>query len=200
MNQLVDWKPRVKGVITEHWNGKDKDNLVNMFNHPKFKMIIAYYTLPESSVITYGNRKISYREYKRTLAAERPIKPERETSVGRRSHHYGIARTKDYTPEVKIAFSNIHGESEKGLPILNDKTIVNVTLGEKDKVIFQNSQFEICFFLNHEFYAEDESGYTPFNWVWELDQVEAGECLLTVNLTSFDDQVGVISRKVKVIK
>lgn len=35
----------------------------------------------------------------------RTIKPERESAVARRSHHYGILRTKDYTPEVKIAFS-----------------------------------------------------------------------------------------------
>ena len=94
----------------------------------------------------------------------------------------------------------MQGETEQGLAILNDKTIVNVTLGENDKPIFQNSQFEICFFLNHEFYAEDETGYTPFNWVWDLNQVEAGEYLLTVNVTSFDDQVGVVSRKVKVVK
>lgn len=200
MNQLVDWKPRVKGAITEHWNGKDKDNLVTIFDHSKFKMIIAYFTLPDNSVITYGNRDTQYLEYKKTFAANRPTKPQRATSVTQRSHHYGIPRTKDYTPEVNIAFSNVQGESENGLPILNEKTIVNVTLGEDDKPIFQNSQFEICFFLNHEFYAEDETGYTPFNWVWDLNQVEAGEYLLTVNVTSFDDQVGVLSRKVKVVK
>ena len=200
MNQLVDWEPRVKGVVTEYWNGRDKDNLVDIYEHPKFKMIIAYFTLPENSIITFGNRKTNYCEYKSTVAAGRATKPERETSVAKRSHHYKLPRTKDYTPEVKIAFSNSQGESDGGLPILTDKSIVRVSLDEKDKDIFQNAQFEICFFLNHEFYAEDEAGYTPFNWVWDLSDVQEGEHLLTVNISSFTDQVGVISRKVKVVK
>ena len=37
-------------------------------------------------------------------------------------------------------------------------------------------------------------------WVWDLSQVEPGDHLLTVNISSFDDQIGVISRKVKVIR
>lgn len=200
MNQLVDWKLRVNGVITEHWNGKDKDNLVELLEHPKFKMIISYFSLPENSVITYGNQEISFSEYKRTMAAGRPSKPKRETAITKRSHHYGLLRSKDYSPEIKIAFSNIHGETAEGLLILKDKSIVKVTLEDKDKAIFQNSQFEICFFLNHQFFAEDETGYTPFNWVWDLSQVDPGDHLLTVNISSFDDQIGVISRKVKVIR
>ena len=200
MNQLVDWEPRVKGAITEHWNGKDKDNLVNIFENPKFKMIISYFSLPENSVIIFGNRQTTYREYKRAIAANRATKPQRETAVAKRSHHYGIPRIEDYTPEVTISFSNVRGETDRGLPILSGKTIVKVALDDKDKDIFQNAQFEICFFLDHDFYAEDESGYTPFNWVWDLNDVEEGEYLLTVNISSFKDQIGVISRKVKVVK
>lgn len=83
---------------------------------------------------------------------------------------------------------------------LKGKTLVKVVLNEEDKVIFQNQQFEIVFFLDNEFYAEDEAGYTPFNWVWDLLNVEEGEHVLTVNLSSFKDQIGVMSRKVRVIK
>ena len=84
--------------------------------------------------------------------------------------------------------------------LLKDKTLVKVELDEEDKVIFQNQQFEICFFLDHEFYAEDEAGYTPFNWVWDLSNVEEGEHVLTVNLSSFKDQIGIKSQKVRVVK
>jgi len=50
------------------------------------------------------------------------------------------------------------------------------------------------------FYAEDETGYTPFNWVWDLQDVTEGEHLLTVNLSGFKDQIGLISKKVMVVK
>jgi hypothetical protein len=200
MNQLVDWKPRVKGMITEYWNGKDKDNLVDLHNHPKFKMIVTYFTLPENSVIAFGNKTQTYRDYKKSIPAERPVKIKRPSAVQKVSHHYGLPRTMDYSPNVNMAFVNAQGADTDGVTVLNDKTLVKVELDEQDKLIFQNQQFEICFFLNGEFYAEDEAGYTPFNWVWDLSNVEEGEHVLTVNISGFKDQIGVLSRKVKVVK
>ncbi|BBO87537.1 hypothetical protein DSCOOX_07170 [Desulfosarcina ovata subsp. ovata] len=199
MNQLVDWKPRVKGAITEYWDGKDKDRLINIYQNPKFKMIITYFTLPENSVITIGNRSVDFRTYK-TMVAERPQKDSPPQWRQGLSPHYPLPRTMDYSPSVSLSFSNSKGQDENGLPVLNEKTVVKVSLDDKDKSIFQNSQFEICFYLNQDFYAEDESGYTPFNWVWDLSDVEEGEHLLTVNISSFKDQIGVVSRKVKVVK
>jgi len=200
MNTLVDWQPRVKGMITEYWNRKDKDNLVDIHNNPKFKMIISYFGLPENSVIAFGNKSLTYRDYKKTIAAKRPLKKKRMTSVVRFSHHYQLPRTMDYSPDLRMTFSNTQGKDEKGVPILKGKTLVKVVLDEQDKLIFQNQQFEICFFLDYKFYAEDESGYTPFNWVWDLSNVAQGEYLLTVNISGFKDQIGVLSRKVKVVK
>lgn len=200
LNTLVDWKPRVKGAITEYWNGKDEDNLVDLHNHPKFKMIVTYFTLPENSVITFGNKSLTYREYKKSITSERLVKIERASSISNLSPHYRLSRTIDYSPHVKIDFMNTQGTDSDGAAILKDKTLVKVELDEEDKVIFQNQQFEICFFLDHEFYAEDEAGYTPFNWVWDISNVEEGEHVLTVNLSSFKDQIGIKSQKVRVVK
>ena len=200
MNQLVDWKPRVKGLITEYWNGKDKDNLVDLYNHPKFKMIVTYFSLPENSVIAFGNKALTYRDYKKSLAAERPLKIKRASAVQRVSPHYRLSRTEDYSPSVKVTFVNTQGTDSDGATILTGKTLVKVELDEQDKLIFQNQQFEICFFLDHEFYAEDEAGYTPFNWVWDLSNVDEGEHLLTINISGFKDQIGVLSRRVRVVK
>ena len=200
LNQLVDWKPRIKGVITEYWNGKDKDNLVDIHNHPRFKMIVSYFSLPENSVITYGNKTSGFRAYKNALAVKRPLKPKRATSVPRLSHHYKLPRTVDYSPDINATFVNIRDTGNDGIPILQGRTMVKVELNEEDKLIFQNQQFEICFFLDYKFYAEDETGYTPFNWVWDLSNVKEGEHLITVNISSFKDQIGVLSRKVRVVK
>ena len=172
MNQLVDWKPRVKGMITEYWNGKDKDNLVDLHNHPKFKMIVTYFTLPENSVIAFGNKTHTYRDYKKTLAAQRPIKVKRPSSVQKVSPHYHLPRTLDYSPTLNVTFVNHKGTDSDGATIISEKTLVKVELDEQDKLVFQNQQFEICFFLDYEFYAEDEAGYTPFNWVWDLSNVD----------------------------
>ncbi len=202
LNQLVDWKPRVKGLVTEYWNGKDRDNLIDLYASPKLKIIITYFTLPENSVISFGNKKLAFREYKKIYASNRPQKPERDRlqEGNRISPHYKLPRTQDYTPSLKMSFSNIKGETNAGIPILSGKTVVKVELSDEDRLNFENQQFEICFFLDNEFYAEDETGYTPFNWVWNLSDVPEGEHLLTVNISSFKDQVGVLTRKVRVVR
>jgi len=163
-------------------------------------MIVTYFTLPENSVIAFGNKMQTYRDYKKSITAERAVKTKRPSAVQKVSHHYGLPRTMDYSPNVNMTFVNAQGEDSDGVTVLNDKTIVKVELDEQDKLIFQNQQFEICFFLNGEFYAEDEAGYTPFNWVWDLSNVDEGEHVLTVNISGFKDQIGVLSRKVKVVK
>ncbi len=200
MNQLVDWEPRVKGLITEYWNGKDKDNLADIYHHSKFKMIIVYFTLPEHSVIAFGNNSTTYRNYKKNIASQRPVKENRTRTDLRMSMHYTLPRTADYSPTLKMDFSNIQEKDSGGIPVLKEKTLVKVYLDEQDSAVFQNHQYEICFFLDYEFYVEDEVGYTPFNWVWDLSNVKEGEHLLTVNVSGFKDQIGILSRKVKVVR
>ena len=198
LNTLVDWKPRLDGVVTEFWNGKDAENKIYFYKHPKFKMRITYFSFPENSIISYGNKKVSFKQYKATN--KRPKKEINKQNLLQKSPHYALQRVLDYSPEVFINFSNILGKDDDGIPIIKNKTIVKVTLNDQDKLIFQNQQFEICFFLDYEFYAEDEAGYTPFNWLWNLSNVSEGVHLLTVNITSYKDQIGVVSRKVRIIK
>ncbi|HDH86780.1 MAG TPA: hypothetical protein ENF36_01885 [Desulfobacteraceae bacterium] len=198
---LVDWEPRLAGEVTEYWNGKDKDNLINLREHPRFKMIITYFTLPQNSVIAYGNKNFDYLTYKETLAQGRPLKEKRgriDPDV-KLSSHYRLPRILDRSPKLIMSFPKTNTFDKQGIPLLTGKTLVHVELDEKDKRFFQDMQFEICFFLDGDFYAEEEAGYSPYNWVWDTSQVKEGEHILTVNLSSFKGQIGVLSRKVKVV-
>ncbi len=199
LNTLVDWKPRVAGEITEHWNGKDKDNLIDLVEQPRFKIIITYFKLPENSIIAYGNGALSYREYKNSLKTQRPVKARPERMDIKVSPHYLLSRTVDYSPELKLTFSDIKGY-DNGIPILQGKTLVKVEINEADPSFFVSQQYEICLFLNTEFYSEQEKGYAPFNWVWDLTDVKEGEYVFTVNMSGFKDQIGGLSKKIKVIK
>ncbi len=199
LDELVDWKPRVAGEITEYWNGKDKDNLIDLYNHPRFKMVIVYFTLPENSVIAFGNANVDYIEYKQSVSGK-PAKEQKERPNVKISRHYQIPRTKDFSPHLTMSFSNVQDVDKQGIPILKEKTLVKVELDEKDKKTFANEQYEVAFFLDTEFYAEEEVGYSPYNWVWDLSQVKEGEHVLTINLSSFKDQIGILSKKVRVVK
>gem|GEM_PF-504579 len=205
LNTLVDWSPRLKGEVFERWNGKDKDNISDITRHPGFKMIISYFTLPENSVITFGNKTVTYRGFKKLLTARRQKKPGERDPGQKLSAHYRLPRTVDYSPPVRMVFGDpsgsVAGDFSGGpAPTLKGKALVRVDLDEEDKKNFLNQQFEICFFLDHQFHAEDETGYAPFNWVWDLSNVEPGEHILTVNVTGFRDQIGLSSRKVVVAR
>jgi hypothetical protein len=54
--------------------------------------------------------------------------------------------------------------------------------------------------VDQVFFAEAERGYLPYNFRWETETLPEGEHLLTVNISSFKGQVGVASRKVRVVK
>jgi len=57
--------------VTEYWDGKDRDGLIDLGGHPGFKMIISYFDLPENSVIAYGNQGVTYPSVQAGRAARR---------------------------------------------------------------------------------------------------------------------------------
>ena len=202
LRTLVDWKPRLTGEVTEYWNGKDQDNLFDLQSHPRFKMLITYFSLPENSIIAYGNKKLGYFEYK-TGQKNRPKKRDYPgIEIGEReiSKHYAMPRLMDRSPRVVMTFPKSVRLEEDNLPVLKGKTIVHVELDKESKKYFQEMKFEIVFFLDGEFYAEEETGYSPYNWIWDTSQIKEGTYILTVNLASFKDQVGLLSKKVKIVR
>ena len=198
LKTLTVWEPKIKGTITEYWNGRDQDNIMDLFHHPDYKMIIVYFSLPENSIITYGNKAITFRDYKINLKNSRPMKPKRESTIKNVSKHYHIPRTIDYPPKLKLSF--INAKEKEGITHIKGKTIIRLDLNEMDKKLFQNDQFEICVYLDYKFLVEDEAGSMPFNWVWDTSEVKKGEHILSFNLSTYKDQVSVISRKIKVIE
>jgi hypothetical protein len=202
LNTLVDLKPRIAGEITEYWNGRDIDNLFDLRAHPRFKMFISYFTLPENSVITYGNNDATFREYKTKVTSSRPVKESRGEikPKGKISIHYAQLKVNDYSPKVKMKFLKGDKELTEDIPIIRGKTLVRTELDEKDNKYFASQQYEICFFMDGQFYAEEEVGYSPFNWVWNPENIKEGEHILTINLSGFKDQIAVLSRKIKVVK
>lgn len=70
---IVDWEPRTAGAIVEQWNGYDESNTVNLLELPDSAITIEARALPANSLITVGNRKVSYREW----AASPPRVPRR---------------------------------------------------------------------------------------------------------------------------
>jgi hypothetical protein len=61
-----------------------------------------------------------------------------------------------------------------------------------------NTRFEVMMFLDTVFLAEEEDGALPYNYRLDTRALPPGPHLLTVNLLSYDQRVGV--QTVEIIK
>lgn len=204
MKTLLNWEPRIAGENTVFWNGKDESNVVNIIDVPGFSMMVTSMTLPDGSVISIGNKELSYRDYKDTVAKDRLMKAVR-VEVARDepvkiSKHYALPRAKDRAPRFTLSFPDVTERTEDGVPVIRRRTMLNVVLDEKDREFITGQRFEIAFYVDYIIYAEEEEGYTPFNWMWDPSGIADGEHILTANVISLNDQVGAASLKFMVQK
>jgi len=201
LKTIVDWKPRVAGEITEYWNGRDENNLIDVWNAQNHLLILTYMTLPDTTVITIGNEKYDYRVYKRSLKAARPIKEERPMMNARKlSPHFLKSRLTDRAFKVLLSFPELEKFSSGEIPNVKDKLLVRVDVPDEDRDVPLNQQYEIIVFIDSVFFAEEERGHLPFNYPLELKELSPGEHLLTVNVITFGDQIGIGSMKIRVGK
>jgi len=203
-NTLVDWKPRLAGSVSEYWDGFDQDGLVKLKGHPEFSSLITYVTLPETTVIAYGNKKDSYRQYKMGRGegkAQKPKRARKEEKHVRLRPEKLVPPSWVRAPQVSMIFPKHKGDKADYVPTVKNGSInVRIDVDEEDKPELQKDQFEVLLFINNVFFAEAERGYIPLNWRWELDQLPAGEHVLSVNVSSFSGQVGIASRKIIIEK
>jgi len=78
--------------------------------------------------------------------------------------------------------------------------LARIEVSDKDREVLTYQQFEIILFVDTVFHAEEERGYLPFNYPWELKNLPPGEHVLSVNIITFGDQIGVGSRKIKIVR
>jgi hypothetical protein len=201
LKTIVDWEPRSAGEVTEYWNGKDEDGLINVWGLKNYTMILTYLTLPDASVIAFGNDQYTYLAYKSRLAGSRPKKEDRPMANARRiSPHFFKPRRTDRAFKVRLTFPELDKTGSDGVPAVKDRVLLRVEVPDGEREVLQGQQYEIILFADAVFHAEEERGYLPFNYPWELKNLPAGEHVLTVNIITFGDQIGVGSRKIRVVK
>ena len=200
LKTLADWEPRVQGEITEYWNGKDENNLLDVWKYPKSKTLITGFSLPETSVIAFGNTAYDYPMYKAGLPGGRSKKEQRAFVNQRKlSPRFLSSRLEDRSFKVVLDLQISQAATQAPLEV-REKVPVRIDVAEKDRELLTKQKFEIIFFVDMVYVAEEERAYVPFNYAWELGQLPEGEHILTVNFITAKGQMGVGSVKVKVVK
>lgn len=206
LKTVIDWEPRTKGFHAERWNGRDADNLIDIENHPRVGYLIVGFKLPDYAIITYGNKNLSYRNYREKH--QLPIKKaalsngflERDGKVLRSEYFTPVLHQK--TPRIQVKLLDKKTRKEIESIQGHDEVITEVKIDPLDELYLDQERYEISFFIDDQFIAEEEQGFVPFTWRWSPGRygIEPGEHILTVNVSGYKGQVGVKNIKFQTTK
>ena len=99
---LVNRAPRPGGPVIENWNGLDEGNGFYIPDLPDFAVGIAATSLPENSVITFGNRKVTFLE----AAISRQGSSLLTVVASKHAHHAGLTTLDDVAPRLNATLLN----------------------------------------------------------------------------------------------
>jgi hypothetical protein len=73
------------------------------------------------------------------------------------------------------------------------EVLTEIQLDPVDELYLDQERYEVSFFVDYEFVAEEEQGFVPFTWRWSPGRysIAPGEHILTINVSGYSGQVGV---------
>lgn len=189
---LIDWTPQEAGDYSIDWDGKDASGSIDLSFHPKRNLVIFAYSLADNSIIVKSQNKVNIESmptdeilFDLSLPADRYLHAR---------HNPGDC----HEPKINVEILAENHQQEK-IPVVEGIVPVKVSIAPQDRLATENSRYEIMFFVDTVFLFEDESGFSPFTYIWDTRGLSEGEHLLTVNLWTYDDHCGVVTKEVFII-
>jgi hypothetical protein len=195
LRTLVNWQPRLKGLNEEVWDSKDQSGFILSFNPFWYQDVFAY-SLPENSIMTTGNNKLTWAEYRKARGETGSRLKNNEIKAPDSEAQPPIAQCR--IPSFRVALVEDWPHTETSIPIISESCSIRVELAEEDTDWLTELEYEILFFVDNVYIHEEEKGYTPYVWTWDLKSIKEGEHLITVNVLSYKGHIEIKSLKVYV--
>jgi hypothetical protein len=165
------------------------------------------YALPENSIIAYGNKTETYREWYLREGHKRPKKPHVARSLDRPDvmcPHWYQPPHLNRDPDITFTFPELEGKPRspgESVKLSGDSAVIRVTIpDEADRAFMDEQKFEMVLFVDDKRILEAEQSHAPFNWRWDLTSVTPGEHYLIVNVVSATDHVATFTVPVEIAK
>lgn len=201
LKTILNRLPRLAGKYEAPWEDEGGVGVIDLADQVGFSLTAEAVTLPENSLLTWGNFDYPYYEYITKIVQERPQKKNRPLF---KAEHpligLEIKRWREIVPEPKFSLA-LPGDiqiNEDGLPIIQGKVPIKIILDEGLKTVTTEQRYEILFFVDFTFVSEEEGGYSPYTWIWDTKKVNNGEHIITVNIYTLKG--GFSAKNIKVIK
>lgn len=202
LKNILNWTPVLSGAHEIAWDGKDVTGAIDSSVSQKgYRLSTEAISLPENSIITYGNKAYDYFEYKNDISWDRPEKEERplfKSKLTMLGIQLGAPDKRGPEPKFRIDLPKNVKKTDDGIYIVKGKTQVKLHLDDKIKRYVTEQRYEIIFFVDFKFIAEAEEGHSPFTLVWDTRDISNGEHIITVNVATLNNQVSSASMRVVV--
>lgn len=191
---LMDWVPHTAGRHQMTWDGKDGSGLFNIGRHPQLELNLTCYTLPNNAIIRTGDT-VDYPD-----TPELPeYRQQFETGMWARANknlHYQHWPLTCHEPQFTITFPESKKHKDSDIPVVSGRVPVRITFDSKDAVYIINKRFEVMVYIDGIFLFEVEEGSSPFTFHWDTEGLSKGEHIMTINVMTYDDHIGTLSRNV----
>lgn len=206
MRSLANWEPRLAGKNVQRWDGFDQSRLIDLRTQKNLSVLVTAFRLPDRAIVTVGNNDLTYANYRTQKGWPiKTVKPEEiilQRGDRRISRQYYVSPAMTLDPPIELEFPKELARSAAGLPIIRpgQSVLVKVDVDKAHRWLFDESLYEVAFFIDHAFVSEEEQGYVPITWSWTVDALSPGQHFFTVNISGFSGKVGVVSQLFEVAK
>jgi hypothetical protein len=78
-----------------------------------------------------------------------------------------------------------------GYVIIKGKTPIHIDIPRKDRAWFETERYCIEVFIDDASLAGELEGYSPYNFLFDPEQINPGKHLITINYIGSNDHIGI---------
>jgi hypothetical protein len=195
LRTIVDRAPRAGGAVIESWNGMDESGKVYIPDLQHFVVAALAVPLPESSLITVGNRHVSFTDYARRHRAATFTRP-RRLAAAAHAHHQGLNAFEDRSPRLALRPAK-GADSPVWASGTGEGLAFSIQLDEDTAPFFLSQPNSLEVFFDVDRVSRVECRANPCRVRLPASQVPRGRHRLGVNWSSELGPVGVAVRWVE---
>ena len=191
MRALAYWEPRNAGKVVQRWDGYDADKVEYFAEHPRVWVLVLGYRLPAFSILSSGNNASRYADYRRQNNWSRPKVDVANIPLQRNGKPL---EPDNFLPRLGLPQLSVQVKGElprslHGLPLATGPLDFVVDIPREQRWVLETSMYEVVFFVDYNFVAEEEQGFMPLTWRWDPKDLRPGRHIATVQITGYGGHI-----------
>lgn len=182
---IIDWEEKEAGKHTQDWDGLDSSGTFKLAGRDDLVFTLNYFTTGDEYLQDFNSADVL---------------PLSGNLVGRHLPNFEVNKLhkkhpRDFChePRIKLKVPKTVALNKDKFYIIKDKTPIEISIEEEDNAWFRAERYSLHIFIDDIFVQGELDGYSPYTWVFDPKDLNAGKHLILVNLAGFADHYGIAS-------